>query len=153
MRRVIHRTDADGALGRPISVPLELATDGIEEVLELYLPDAPQRAANWPPPGVLRLAEADGGAVWSLQASLGSVVVQRGLDEVQHATEATARIHRPDSRPPSPSVGAAGDRSRSGWLATGTLWNAGWPASAGGGPAGAALSPGTAAPECGRLRQ
>jgi uncharacterized protein (TIGR03083 family) len=92
---VIHRTDADGALGRPISVPLELATDGIEEVLELYLPDAPQRAANWPPPGVLRLAEADGGAVWSLHASLGSVVVQRGLDEVQHATEATARITAP----------------------------------------------------------
>ena len=89
---VIHRTDADAALGRSVSVPQGLATDGIEEVFDLYLPYAPQRAAAWPPPGVLRLVEDDEGAVWSLQARLASVVVHRGSDEVQLAIEATAQF-------------------------------------------------------------
>lgn len=45
---VVHRVDAEDALGRAVVLEADLAVDGIDEVLELFVPFS-TRKDRWPP--------------------------------------------------------------------------------------------------------
>ncbi len=66
----VHRVDADDALGRPPTLGPELATDGVDEIMELFLPYA---TADRVPPGSLRLAASDAARGWNVSAAGGAL--------------------------------------------------------------------------------
>jgi uncharacterized protein (TIGR03083 family) len=55
----VHRWDAERAAGRPWSIPVDLATDGIDEFLYLFLPDVADGAE--PLDGTVHLHTTDAG--------------------------------------------------------------------------------------------
>lgn len=60
---VVHRVDVDDALGWSADLDGDLTVDGVDEVLELFLPFSISSEA-WPPSGELWLVRADGPEQW-----------------------------------------------------------------------------------------
>lgn len=64
---VIHRADADSALGTPTHVPTEVAVDGIDELLTVFLPARAAYAGDVSLGGSLHVHTEDGGGEWLVQ--------------------------------------------------------------------------------------
>ncbi|HZD65184.1 MAG TPA: maleylpyruvate isomerase family mycothiol-dependent enzyme, partial [Acidimicrobiales bacterium] len=73
----VHHLDAEEAVGRAGALDAELASDGIDEVLDVFLPYARAGAGGWPPPGALHLVRSDGDGAWTLEPGPADVVVHR----------------------------------------------------------------------------
>lgn len=63
---LIHRWDAEHALGRDSTIDPGLAGDGVAEVIEIMLPRQTARGRIAPPRQAVRLVAADTGAAWTL---------------------------------------------------------------------------------------
>lgn len=73
---VVHRIDAEDAFGRAVVLEGELAVDGIDEVLELFVPFS-TRKDRWPPGGPLWLVRSDGSEQWWVEPGTDRVEVRR----------------------------------------------------------------------------
>jgi len=89
---VVHRIDAELAIGEPVEpVPDDLAVDGIDEVLVVFLAFA---VSGWPEEFAADLGDADGrsvrvaagGSAWSVTMAPGRVTVDRGDGGIPGAT-------------------------------------------------------------------
>lgn len=74
---VVHRVDVEDALGLSATLDGDLAVDGVDEVLELFLPFSID-TEGWPPHGVLWLVRADGPEQWWVEPGHRDVHVRRG---------------------------------------------------------------------------
>lgn len=85
----VHRWDAESVVGPARPVPAHLAADGVEEILDVFLPEA---AAGLPPGGlgVLRLRCDDLARDWLIAAGPGGVTVSRATGEEQATVSGTA---------------------------------------------------------------
>jgi uncharacterized protein (TIGR03083 family) len=63
---VVHRWDAEHALGRAAALDPELCGDGIAEVIEVFVPRMVKRGLAAPPEASVRLAATDLDASWVL---------------------------------------------------------------------------------------
>jgi uncharacterized protein (TIGR03083 family) len=66
LETLVHRWDAEDALGRPAELDPELAGDGVAEVLDVLLPRQVQRGRTTAPSWAVRLAATDTGRRWLL---------------------------------------------------------------------------------------
>ena len=73
---VVHRVDVEDALGWSADLDADLAVDGVDEALELFLPFSISSEA-WPPGGVLWLVRADGPEQWWIVPGSGDVHTRR----------------------------------------------------------------------------
>jgi hypothetical protein len=89
----VHRVDAGDAFRRAVVVEDELAIDGIDEVLELFVPFS-TRKDRWPPGGHLWLARSDGSEQWVIEPNADRVEVRRQLPDGIQA-ERFARMEAP----------------------------------------------------------
>ncbi len=86
----VHRWDAESVVGSARPVPAHLAADGVEEILDIFLPEA---AAGLQPGGlggVLRLRCDDLARDWLVAAGPGGVTVGRVAGEEHAAVSGTA---------------------------------------------------------------
>ncbi len=68
---LVHRVDVELATGRRTPVDPGLATDGVDEVLSVFLPSGRGQAA-WPgPPALVRVRAEDTGATWEVALAPG----------------------------------------------------------------------------------
>ncbi|MGH9296676.1 MAG: maleylpyruvate isomerase N-terminal domain-containing protein, partial [Acidimicrobiales bacterium] len=73
----VHRVDVEAAFGPPSPISAEVARDGIEELIELFLPE---EVGTLPPGGIggtLHLHESGGGGEWLLDLDQGRAEVER----------------------------------------------------------------------------
>ena len=95
LETVVHRVDVEQALGAPTPVDEALATDGIDEVLTVFLRDGwagpPDPAAQ--DPGDRSIAVRAGGLAWLCRAEAASMAVTRisERDLVNDMPDATVR--------------------------------------------------------------
>lgn len=83
---VVHRVDVEDALGRAVVLEGDLAVDGIDEVLQLFVPFS-TRKDRWPPGGPLWLVRSDGSEQWWVEPGAGRVELHRQLPgELQPAS-------------------------------------------------------------------
>jgi uncharacterized protein (TIGR03083 family) len=73
---VVHRVDVEDALGWSADLDADLAVDGVDEALELFLPFS-VGSEGWPPDGVLWLVRADGPEQWWIAPGSGDVHTRR----------------------------------------------------------------------------
>lgn len=73
---VVHCVDVDDALGWSADLDADLAMDGVDEALELFLPFSISSEA-WPPGGVLWLVRTDGPEQWWIVPSSNDVHARR----------------------------------------------------------------------------
>ncbi|UUU36024.1 maleylpyruvate isomerase family mycothiol-dependent enzyme [Streptomyces sp. CA-210063] len=107
----VHRADADAALGGPPGEPpMELAVDGIDELLLGFHARGRSRVRT-ETPRVLRVRATDTGAVWTVQLSSEPPVAQRaeasdtkgakgakGSEDAEDAEDADCEISGPAHR-------------------------------------------------------
>lgn len=95
---IVHRVDAEDCLGRAALLDSDLAVDGTDEVLELFLPFSTGKG-TWPPDGALWLVRADGPEQWWVEAGKGNVHVRRqppgSLPPEGPPLSAAARVEAP----------------------------------------------------------
>ena len=76
----VHRWDVEGTLRHPSPVATEAAVDGVDELLEVFLPEV---APGLPPGGIggaLALHATDAGAAWRIDLQPATVEVRHGED-------------------------------------------------------------------------
>jgi len=73
---VVHRVDIEDAFGRAVVLESGLAVDGIDEVLELFVPFS-TRKDRWPPGGPLWLVRGDGSEEWWVEPGADRVELRR----------------------------------------------------------------------------
>lgn len=66
LETVVHRWDAEDALGRPGPIAPALAADGVAEVLEVMVPRQVKGGRALPREHAVRLTATDAGATWTL---------------------------------------------------------------------------------------
>ena len=69
METVVHRVDAELAIGEPADVTAPVAADGVTEYVEVTIPRMHYKKD--PPPGALKLTATDTGDVWTYGAPDG----------------------------------------------------------------------------------
>lgn len=74
---VIHRADADSALGVPTVVPTEVAVDGIDELLTVFLPARASFLGNVSLGGSLHVHTEGGGGEWLVRCEGAECSVTR----------------------------------------------------------------------------
>jgi uncharacterized protein (TIGR03083 family) len=78
METLVHRLDAEDAVGRPTDVDSDLATDGVDEFLTVGLQSSPRPGVTFTyPAGSLHLHRTDGPGEWLVEAADGVVSVVR----------------------------------------------------------------------------
>lgn len=71
----VHRWDAQQAAGTVTPIDPELATDGVNEVIEVFMQHRPRRPISEHPESSLHLHRTDGDGEWMLVAKDGSLTV------------------------------------------------------------------------------
>ena len=71
----VHRLDAQQAAGTPAPIDPELATDGISEMMEVFMQHRPRGPLPAYPAGSLHLHRTDGEGEWMLMAQDGKLSV------------------------------------------------------------------------------
>ncbi|MEV6349281.1 maleylpyruvate isomerase family mycothiol-dependent enzyme [Actinoplanes sp. NPDC051851] len=66
LETLVHRWDAEHALGRTSTLDPELCGDGIAEVIEIFVPRMVKRGLATAPTGAVRLTATDLGTSWAL---------------------------------------------------------------------------------------
>jgi uncharacterized protein (TIGR03083 family) len=78
METLVHRVDAEDAVGRPTDVDSDLATDGVDEYLTVALQASPRPDVAFTfPEGSLHLHRTDGPGEWLVEADGGRVTIAR----------------------------------------------------------------------------
>lgn len=91
---VVHRFDAEEALGRATVLDGDLAVDGLDEVLELFLPFS-TRKDRWPPAGFLGLVRSGGSEQWWIEPGVDRVAVRRQPPQGELPPGHFARVEAP----------------------------------------------------------
>lgn len=91
---VVHRVDTEEAFGWPTTLDGDLAADGLDEVLGLFLPFATHQA-RWPPEGALWLVRADGPGQWWVEPRADRVDVRRRPPEAGRSELRWSRVEAP----------------------------------------------------------
>ncbi len=74
---LIHRWDAENAVGEPGNLDSDLAADGVAELLEVIFPFQAGIAKDHLPEGTIHLHRTDGEGEWLCRISEGRVVTER----------------------------------------------------------------------------
>ena len=74
---LIHRWDAENAVGEPGPLDSDLAADGVDELMEVILPFQVGSAADALPDGTLHLHRTDGEGEWLCRISGGRLECER----------------------------------------------------------------------------
>jgi len=74
---LIHRWDAENAVGEPGPLDSDLAADGVDELMEVILPFQVGSAADALPEGTLHLHRTDGEGEWLCRISEGRLQAER----------------------------------------------------------------------------
>ena len=74
---LIHRWDAENAVGEPGPLDSDLAADGVDELLDVILPFQARAAQGPLPAGTLHLHRTDGDGEWLCRIAEGAVEVER----------------------------------------------------------------------------
>jgi uncharacterized protein (TIGR03083 family) len=86
----VHRVDAEGAVGRAVPIPVDLAADGLEEFLEVLVRRV---ARDGPRPGLsgtVHLHATDADAEWMVALSPNGVAAERGHGKADLALRGSA---------------------------------------------------------------
>jgi len=79
---LVHRWDAEAAVGEPVPIDPALAVDGVDEYLTVMLPRFLQRGRVLLPGGALHLECVDTGDAWTASSSVeGELFVTGGVGE------------------------------------------------------------------------
>jgi uncharacterized protein (TIGR03083 family) len=85
---LVHRWDAEAAIGEPGAIDAVLAVDGIDEYLTVMLPRFLQRGRVLLPSGALHLECVDTGDAWTASSSVeGELFVTGGVGEPHGTAE------------------------------------------------------------------
>ncbi|MYB25383.1 MAG: maleylpyruvate isomerase family mycothiol-dependent enzyme [Acidimicrobiia bacterium] len=74
---LIHRWDAENAVGEPGPLDSDLAADGVDELVEVILPFGARSAQGPLPEGTLHLHRTDGHGEWLCRIAEGRMEVER----------------------------------------------------------------------------
>ncbi|MXZ30149.1 MAG: maleylpyruvate isomerase family mycothiol-dependent enzyme [Acidimicrobiia bacterium] len=74
---LIHRWDAENAVGEPGPLDSDLAADGVDELVEVILPFGARSAQGPLPEGTLHLHRTDGHGEWLCRVAEGRMEVER----------------------------------------------------------------------------
>ena len=74
---LIHRWDAENAVGEPGPLDSDLAADGVDELMEVILPFQVAHAEDPLPQGTLHLHRTDGEGEWLCRIAEGRLVAER----------------------------------------------------------------------------
>ena len=77
METMVHRSDAETAVGFRVTLDPELASDGIDEYFTIALPRLLQRGRANPPTGSLHLHCTDIAGEWLIQTEAGELTIIR----------------------------------------------------------------------------
>jgi uncharacterized protein (TIGR03083 family) len=86
----VHRVDAESAHGDPAPVPADLAADGVDEVLDVFLAPFCRREAVGGHGETLHLHATDAEGEWQLRLLPGGVEVEHGHGKGDAAARGTA---------------------------------------------------------------
>ncbi|MHB1784776.1 MAG: maleylpyruvate isomerase family mycothiol-dependent enzyme [Acidimicrobiales bacterium] len=84
----VHAWDAALAIDQPQAIDTELAVDGIDELLDVFLPRRPERMEG--PPSSIHLHCMDSPGEWVVRTGEGTVVVERTHAKADAAIRANA---------------------------------------------------------------